>query len=78
MLTADGFWQTDPAEMANALAAEAWASHAASGGSKGVWLYDWARTLRSGRSAPFFSRRNRHTVRASSGVVARAVKPNAV
>lgn len=43
MLTADGFLQTGPAEMADALPADAWAAHAAGEGSKGVRLYDWAR-----------------------------------
>jgi SRSO17 transposase len=43
MLTADGFLQTDPAEMADELPAEAWNPHAAGEGSKGVRLYDWAR-----------------------------------
>jgi SRSO17 transposase len=43
MLTADGLVQTDPAEMANELPAEAWKPHAAGEGSKGVRLYDWAR-----------------------------------
>src|SRR6185436_7050106 len=43
MLTADGFLQTDPAEMADELPAEAWKPHAAGEGSKGVRLYDWAR-----------------------------------
>ena len=43
MLTADGFLQTDPAEMADELPAEAWMPHAAGEGSKGVRLYDWAR-----------------------------------
>lgn len=43
MLTAGGFLQTDPAEMADELPADAWAPHAAGEGSKGVRLYDWAR-----------------------------------
>ena len=43
MLTADGLLQTDPAEMADELPAEAWKPHAAGEGSKGVRLYDWAR-----------------------------------
>ena len=43
MLTADGFLQTDPAQMADELPAKAWVSHAAGEGSKGVRLYDWAR-----------------------------------
>lgn len=43
MLTPDGFVQTDPAEIADALPSEAWVSHAAGEGSKGLRLYDWAR-----------------------------------
>ncbi len=43
MLTADGFVQTDPAQMADELPAKAWAPHAAGEGSKGLRLYDWAR-----------------------------------
>jgi SRSO17 transposase len=43
MLTADGLWQTDPAQMADELPADAWAPHAAGEGSKGLRLYDWAR-----------------------------------
>jgi len=40
----DGFIeQTDPATMADGLAADAWARHAAGEGSKGLRLYDWAR-----------------------------------
>jgi SRSO17 transposase len=35
--------QTDPATMADALAAGAWTTHAAGEGSKGLRLYDWAR-----------------------------------
>ena len=45
----DGFIeQTDPATMADGLAADAWARHAAGEGSKGLRLYDWAR-IRAGR-----------------------------
>ena len=43
MLTDDGPLQTDPAEMADALPRDAWSSHAAGEGSKGIRLYDWAR-----------------------------------
>jgi len=39
----DGFIQTDPATMADALDAKTWSSHAAGEGSKGLRLYDWAR-----------------------------------
>ena len=42
-LTTNGFVQTDPAEMADALPATAWSPYAAGEGSKGVRLYDWAR-----------------------------------
>ena len=45
----DGFIeQTDPATMADGLAADAWARHAAGEGSKGLRLYDWARTRLGG------------------------------
>ncbi|MDR3454776.1 MAG: IS701 family transposase [Rhodoferax sp.] len=43
LLTAEGLLQTDPAELADALPTEAWTSHAAGEGSKGIRLYDWAR-----------------------------------
>jgi SRSO17 transposase len=43
MLTAHGFLQTDPAQMADEQPTEAWAAHAAGEGSKGLRLYDWAR-----------------------------------
>jgi SRSO17 transposase len=43
MLTADGLLQTDPAQLADAVPAEAWKTHAAGEGSKGIRLYDWAR-----------------------------------
>ena len=33
----------DPAQMADALPADAWTPHAAGEGSKGLRLYDWAR-----------------------------------
>ena len=39
----DGFVQTDPATLADALDAKAWSSHAAGEGSKGLRLYDWTR-----------------------------------
>jgi len=43
LLTAEGLLQTDPAELADALPTDAWISHAAGEGSKGIRLYDWAR-----------------------------------
>jgi SRSO17 transposase len=43
MLTGADLLQTDPAELADELPADAWASHAAGEGSKGIRLYDWAR-----------------------------------
>ena len=42
-LTQDGLMQTNPAELADELSAEAWSAHAAGEGSKGIRLYDWAR-----------------------------------
>lgn len=42
-LTANGVVQTDPATLADALPAAAWAPHAAGEGAKGIRLYDWAR-----------------------------------
>ena len=42
-LTAAGLLQTDPAQLADELPADAWAPHAAGEGSKGIRLYDWAR-----------------------------------
>jgi hypothetical protein len=41
--------QTDPETMASELAAEAWSSHAAGEGAKGLRLYDWARIPLSSR-----------------------------
>jgi SRSO17 transposase len=43
LLTDEGLEQTDPLTLADALAPEAWAQHAAGEGSKGPRLYDWAR-----------------------------------
>lgn len=43
LLTAEGLLQTDPAELADALPTDAWTTHAAGEGSKGIRLYDWAR-----------------------------------
>ena len=42
-LTQEGLVQTNPAELADELPAEAWSAHAAGEGSKGIRLYDWAR-----------------------------------
>jgi len=42
-LGAEGMVQTDPKQMADALAPEDWNSHPAGAGSKGLRLYDWAR-----------------------------------
>lgn len=39
----EGLCQTDPAIEASELPAEAWATHAAGEGAKGLRLYDWAR-----------------------------------
>ena len=41
--TAEGLCQTGPAELAEALDASAWSTHAAGEGTKGLRLYDWAR-----------------------------------
>jgi len=43
MLMDDGLLQTDPAGLADDLPNDAWMSHAAGEGSKGIRLYDWAR-----------------------------------
>lgn len=42
-ITPDGSVQTDPETLADAFAPEAFATHAAGEGSKGLRLYDWAR-----------------------------------
>lgn len=50
----EGRFQTNPAEEANELPAEAWATHAAGEGAKGLRLYDWARIpLGNGGDARF-------------------------
>src|SRR3954471_12075562 len=41
--TEKGLEETSPAAMADALASEAWATHAAGEGAKGLRLYEWAR-----------------------------------
>lgn len=43
LLSEAGLVQTDPATLADALPSEAWATHAAGEGTKGLRLYDWAR-----------------------------------
>jgi len=42
-LSQEGLVQTNPAELADEVPAEAWSAHAAGEGSKGIRLYDWAR-----------------------------------
>ena len=41
--TEAGLLQTNPAELADEVPAEAWSTHAAGEGTKGIRLYDWAR-----------------------------------
>jgi SRSO17 transposase len=65
-ISESGFEQTDPATLADALDAKAWASHAAGEGSKGPRLYDWARISLPWTCDPGFERwvlirRNRRT-----------------
>ena len=43
MLTDQGLFKTDPKEMAEELADDAWKAHPAGEGAKGLRLYDWAR-----------------------------------
>ena len=43
-----GLTQTDPETLADALDADAWTTHAAGEGAKGLRLYDWARIALSG------------------------------
>jgi hypothetical protein len=52
----DGFVQTDPATLCDALEAKAWSSHAAGEGSKGLRLYDWARISLPWTCDPGFER----------------------
>jgi len=47
--TEEGLEETDPAAMADALARDAWAIHAAGEGAKGLRLYEWARLPLSSR-----------------------------
>ena len=56
-LTAAGLLQTDPAQIADTLASDAWAAHAAGEGSKGIRLYDW--TVYGGFERWVLFRRNR-------------------
>ncbi len=64
-LAQDGVVQTDPATLADGLAATDWATHAAGEGSKGLRRYDWARLDLSWTGEPGFERwllirRHRH------------------
>src|SRR5215216_1559598 len=52
--TEEGLEETDPAAMADALASEAWATHAAGEGSKGLRLYEWARIALPSTADPGF------------------------
>src|SRR3954469_12820589 len=52
--TEEGLEETHPAAMADALARDAWATHAAGEGSKGLRLYEWARIALSSTAAPGF------------------------
>ena len=47
--TEEGLEETTPAAMADALASEAWVTHAAGEGAKGLRLYEWARIPLSSR-----------------------------
>jgi len=51
-----GLVQTNQAEMADALASEEWAMHAAGEDSKGLKLYEWARISLHWVDAPEFKR----------------------
>src|SRR5215207_6725143 len=52
--TEEGLEETAPATMADALAREAWATHAAGEGSKGLRLSEWARIALSSTADPGF------------------------
>jgi len=52
--TEEGLEETNPAAMADALARDAWATHAAGEGAKGLRLYEWARIALSSTAAPGF------------------------
>jgi SRSO17 transposase len=52
----DRLEQTNPVEMADALAANEWSIHAAGEGSKGLRLYDWTRISRPWVHSPGFER----------------------
>src|SRR4051794_37549146 len=49
--TEEGLEETDPATMADALDRDAWATHAAGEGAKGLRLYEWARIALSSTAA---------------------------
>src|SRR3954452_3343501 len=49
--TEEGLEETNPAAMADALARDAWATHAAGEGAKGLRLYEWARIALSATAA---------------------------
>jgi SRSO17 transposase len=64
MITDEGFVQTDPKTVAEALPTKSWATLAAGEGSKGLRLYDWARyaltwTVDEGFERWLLVRRNR-------------------
>src|SRR3954453_18773950 len=52
--TEEGLEETDPAAMADALARDAWATHAAGEGAKGLRLYEWARIALPSTAHPGF------------------------
>src|SRR3954469_5215790 len=52
--TEEGLEETNPAAMADALARDAWATHAAGEGARGLRLYEWARIALSSTAAPGF------------------------
>src|SRR4051812_30213333 len=52
--TEEGLEETNPAAMADALARDAWAPHAAGEGAKGLRLYEGARIALSSTAAPGF------------------------
>src|SRR4051812_15577236 len=54
LLDRGGLEETNPAAMADALARDAWATHAAGEGAKGLRLYAWARIALSATAAPGF------------------------
>jgi SRSO17 transposase len=52
--TEEGLEETSPAVMADALARDAWATHAAGEGAKGLRLYEWARIALPSTADPGF------------------------